>query len=287
MTTELTTTETRLVERYAWVLDLVSRCAQGLDAGDWYYLADKADDLAARAERLAEVAGEIAQAVRDGRCGRPRAQLARRRRPPRPTSGHQGGSLMAAEPLRVCWIDRGYDRAAASDRVSRYGAYLANNAGLFDPWGEAPDGITRDPVEFAIAAFTVATGPIMSPGLVRWHSRVQGHQAARSEHDGRLVVSVTLAVGSPVRLAWDWQGWERDLHGHWREPDDRRPAGLARLELRWPVPTDQLPTPGRPRRPDLPNLRDATRAVGVLVEQVDATVGPVLADLEAREVPHD
>jgi hypothetical protein len=75
-TAELTGTETRLVERYVWVLDLVSRCAQGLDAGDWYYLADKAGDLAHRAERLAEVAGEIAQAARDGR-GRPRAQVVR------------------------------------------------------------------------------------------------------------------------------------------------------------------------------------------------------------------
>jgi hypothetical protein len=30
----------------------------------------------------------------------------------------------------------------------------------------------------------------------------------------------------------------------------------------------------------MPNLGDATRAVAVLVEQVNATVGPVLADLE-------
>jgi hypothetical protein len=65
-TTELTTTETRLVERYVWVLDLVSRCAQGIDGGDWYYLADKAGDLKRRAEELAEAAGDVAQAVRDG-----------------------------------------------------------------------------------------------------------------------------------------------------------------------------------------------------------------------------
>jgi hypothetical protein len=74
---ELTTTETRLVERYVWVLDLLSRCALGLDHGDWYYLADKAGDLAHRPERLAEVAGEIAQAIRGGRPGRPRAQVVR------------------------------------------------------------------------------------------------------------------------------------------------------------------------------------------------------------------
>jgi hypothetical protein len=77
MSIELTGAETRLVERYVWVLDLMSRCAQGIDGGDWYYLADKAADLAHRAERLAEVAGEIAQAARDGRRGRPRTQVVR------------------------------------------------------------------------------------------------------------------------------------------------------------------------------------------------------------------
>jgi hypothetical protein len=76
MTTELTTIETRLVESYVWVLDLLSRCAQGVDAGDWSYLADKTGDLERRAGELAEVAGEIAHAVRDGRH-RPRGQVVR------------------------------------------------------------------------------------------------------------------------------------------------------------------------------------------------------------------
>jgi hypothetical protein len=187
---------------------------------------------------------------------------------------------MTAE-LLVCWIDRDHDRAAASDGVSRYGAYLRDHAGLFDPWGEAPDGVTGDRVEFAVAAFKVATGPIMSPGYVRWHGRVQAYGAAWSERDDRLLLSVTLAVASPVRLGWGWRGWERDFHDRYLEPDDRRLTGLARLELRWPVPTDQLPTPRRPRRPGVPNLADATRAVAVLVEQVNVTVGPVLAELEA------
>jgi hypothetical protein len=188
---------------------------------------------------------------------------------------------MTAEPLRVCWIDRDHDRAAASDGVSRYGAYLRDHADLFDPWQEAPDGVTGDPVEFAIAAFKVATGPIMSPGYVRWHGRVCDYGATWSEDDGRLVLSVTLAVPSPVRLPWSWRGWERDFHDRYLEPDDRRPVGLARLELRWPVGTDQLPGPGRPRRPGVPNLGDATRAVAALVDQVNTVAGPVLADLEA------
>jgi hypothetical protein len=72
----LTPTELRLVERYVWVLDLMSRCAQGLDTGDWYYLWDKAGDLERRAGELAEVAGEIAKAVSDGRRRR-RAQVIR------------------------------------------------------------------------------------------------------------------------------------------------------------------------------------------------------------------
>jgi hypothetical protein len=74
----LTSTETRLVEDYLWVLDLVSRCAQGLDGGDWFYLADKAGDLARRAERLADTAGQIAQAIRDETPGpRPRREAVR------------------------------------------------------------------------------------------------------------------------------------------------------------------------------------------------------------------
>jgi hypothetical protein len=74
----LTDTETRLVEDYLWVIDLVSRCAQGLDGGDWYYLNDKAQDLARRAERLANTAGQIAQAIQDDRPGpRPRREAVR------------------------------------------------------------------------------------------------------------------------------------------------------------------------------------------------------------------
>ena len=64
----LTTTEERLAEQYVRVLDYLSRCALGIDRGDWFYLYDKAGTLAVEAERLAELAHEAHDAPR-----RPRA----------------------------------------------------------------------------------------------------------------------------------------------------------------------------------------------------------------------
>src|SRR6266699_7264794 len=97
---------------------------------------------------------------------------------------------------RVCWVDEDWDRANASDRVSRYGAYLRGHTELFDPWQDAPGGITEDAGEFAIAALRVATGPIMSPGYVRWHPRVLDYifSDAATPDPGRLVLKVALAT---------------------------------------------------------------------------------------------
>ena len=61
---ELTTAEMRLVEQYVSVLDYVSRCAQAIDHGDWFYLYDKADTLAEKDGRLAELAREAYDAPR-------------------------------------------------------------------------------------------------------------------------------------------------------------------------------------------------------------------------------
>ena len=66
---ELTTTEVRLVEQYVSVLDYVSRCAQAIEGGDWFFLYDTAGILAEEAERLAMLAREAYDAPR-----RPRKQ---------------------------------------------------------------------------------------------------------------------------------------------------------------------------------------------------------------------
>jgi hypothetical protein len=185
--------------------------------------------------------------------------------------------------LLVCWIDPDYDRINASDGQSRYGAYVRDHARLFNPFQDASDDVTRDPVEFTIAAFRVATGPIMAPGLVRWHRRVCTYGVEPSERDGRLVVSITLATPAPLRLpGWAWRGWECDFLDRFLEPEDRGPVALARLELRWPLGSDQLHRPARPRARGRPNLVDATTAVAVVVGSVNHTAGPVLAALEAQ-----
>jgi hypothetical protein len=72
----LTDAEVRLAEAYVSVLDFVSRCAQAIDGGDWFYLHDKAGQLEGAAGRLAEITGETWQAIRAGKP-RPRTEAIR------------------------------------------------------------------------------------------------------------------------------------------------------------------------------------------------------------------
>jgi hypothetical protein len=67
----MTPLELRVVEEYVWVLDFVSRCALGVDRGDWFYLADKSGELATAAQRLREVAHEVYQAATQGHGPQP------------------------------------------------------------------------------------------------------------------------------------------------------------------------------------------------------------------------
>jgi hypothetical protein len=72
----LTPAEARLVEQYVSVLNDVSRCALGIDRGDWFYLYDKASAPADEAERLAAIAHEAYQAPRRPRTAAVRAAVA-------------------------------------------------------------------------------------------------------------------------------------------------------------------------------------------------------------------
>jgi hypothetical protein len=72
----LTNTEVRLAEQYVRVLDFVSRCAQAIDTGDWFYLSDKASELEDIAARLARVAGQTWDEIQAGEP-RPRPEAMR------------------------------------------------------------------------------------------------------------------------------------------------------------------------------------------------------------------
>jgi hypothetical protein len=67
----MTPAELGLVEQYVWVLDYVSRCALGVDRGDWFYLYDKAGELATAARRLSQLAHEGYEASTQGHGPRP------------------------------------------------------------------------------------------------------------------------------------------------------------------------------------------------------------------------
>src|SRR5919106_798222 len=72
----LSDAEVRLAEQYVSVLDFVSRCAQAIHAGDWFYLYDKAGQLEDAAGRLAKITGETWQEIHAGTL-RPRTKAIR------------------------------------------------------------------------------------------------------------------------------------------------------------------------------------------------------------------
>ena len=96
-------------------------------------------------------------------------------------------------PATAFWVDRDYDREHASDGISRYGAYLRD--ATFEPWTDSDQA-----VEWAVFAWRRATGPVMSPGYVRYHPRVLAARLERSGWDGRLVAGVDLVSSWPEHL---------------------------------------------------------------------------------------
>jgi hypothetical protein len=188
---------------------------------------------------------------------------------------------------RAVWVDRGWDRDRASDGVSRYGFYLRDRAGWFADLDPSDPGQGEgDRVRFAAAAWTVATGPVMSPPLVATHPRVLGVTAAVDDWGGRhLLLTTELVSGLPAglgqALGWRWRGWVYDRgFGVWREPDrgggDPPRLALPTLRLVTPVPAGVLPVPGAAQ----PDTGQAFAAVDAVVAGLNAALRPVLAVLD-------
>ena len=185
------------------------------------------------------------------------------------------------------WLDRDYDREYASDGISRYGAYLRD--ATFEPWTDHDQA-----VEWAAFAWRRATGPVMSPGYVRYHPQVLAAQLERSSWDGSLAAAVTLISSRPEELKIPlarglklgdreayWQDWPIECLGDtvsYHEPSEAdiadRPYLLATVSLQFTVPSAALPDPPAT---SAALLSAGQQAVEVVVAELNRTVGPVLA----------
>lgn len=198
--------------------------------------------------------------------------------------GATGGvvEVMATE-TRVFWIDTDYDRANASNGVSRYAAYVHQAA---DQFADDVDDYDDPSVPVAARAWSIARPPVMTPGYVANHPRVLSAQAWRDDFNGDLLVSVDLvsALPGPVARAagWSWRSWQ---YSDWSERFDtpelrqggRDKALLPTLTATVLVPAEALPiTPGS----RVPNWREAAATVSALCSVLNAELGPIVTALD-------
>lgn len=177
-------------------------------------------------------------------------------------------------------IDERYDRVHASDRRSRFGAYLRQRS--FVESGQRVD----DPALFAAIAFEIALPPVMSPPYVAAHRCVLDVYR-HSDDDGRAAIAVDLATSLPTPaselLGWRWRGWNIDgPSGRFRAPhDNERPVALSRVTLRHPIDARKLPAP-RYTAAGTPHVDTAKEAVQLLALQLNGVLGELLAALAPR-----
>jgi hypothetical protein len=186
------------------------------------------------------------------------------------------------------WVDRDHDREYASDGISRYGAYLRD--ATFEPCTDDDQA-----VEWAVFAWRRATGPVMSPGYVRYHPQVLAARLERSGWDGGLVAAVDLVSSWPEQLkpalarglrlgdrdAY-WQDWPPQYVGgeiiSYYEPSEAdvaaRPYLLATLSLQFTVPSATL---SKPPASSAALLSVGQQAVAVVMAELNRIVGPVLS----------
>lgn len=199
------------------------------------------------------------------------------------------------DPTTPFWLDWDYDRRNADTGTSsRYGNYLRQDA----RWFTLID--YEEPASaFAAAAWRIATGPVMSPPLVRCHERILGTSVQRNDWDGGMIAAVTLASHCPVVLAnakptaggW-YRGYGRHdvfLRGDFEGPSEEdlakgHPYLLHSSQVVWQLPPDALPpiheVPTAPA--EFYRLaRLAVACVEALVNGLNDEVGPLLERLES------
>ena len=191
----------------------------------------------------------------------------------------------------LVYVDDDYDLENASDRVSRYGAYLRQRPDKFrDGWSEDPEPI-HTPEEFAVHAWQVATAPVMVPGYARVRPDLHAVTLHRDDEDGALYADIHIPLrhhhigGGPKRFPYSWQDWDS-------EPDYDSETFVRLLEPRGMKKPSVLATavvrvPGR----DWPNLvhptayegrtllDEARQAVFTVAQHINDDAGPIVARL--------
>ncbi len=175
-----------------------------------------------------------------------------------------------------------YDLEFASDRRSRFGAYLAQDSRRFRSWEGA---LTSSAVEFAAVAFGIATVPVMSPPYVSTHPRVV-YAAARWDEDGHcglvLELAAPMAATLAARLPPQVSGWGRDCEsGRFFPPEDNdQLAVYTRVTVRVPFPIGALPDPVYTDT-GTADVATTKRALRALVDHANSLLAPVIATLDS------
>lgn len=182
---------------------------------------------------------------------------------------------MADQPVPPFRADERYDLEQANDGRSRFGSYLAQHREKFLDLDGDP---TRDRLEFAAAAWTVAAGPVMSPPFVRGHPRIQSALVFWDEQGG-LAVNVVVALpgawlGRPRQRAVSWD--VDRVWGTWYDPRDAtRLTVLPSVLVRVPIAPGDVTLPAFEH--GNPEVTAAKNAVLAVVTLLNAVVADVLA----------
>jgi hypothetical protein len=67
----------QLADKYVTALDYISRVARGMETGDWYYVADKGQDLRAAIDQLVKAAIAADRAAPEPTAGAVMGQILR------------------------------------------------------------------------------------------------------------------------------------------------------------------------------------------------------------------
>ncbi|MGH9243341.1 MAG: hypothetical protein ACRD29_03295 [Acidimicrobiales bacterium] len=168
-----------------------------------------------------------------------------------------------------------HDRDHASDRFSRYGAYLADRIEQ-----AVADDDLRDAATWTAWCWHVATHPVMAPPYVQEADPIERTRLWR-DPDGRgLAVGLVAAAPPPPGMGRRWRTWHVDMRQRLTYGAD--PRALTRIEFEsilrepangWIAPPDQLPCERRLL------VGSAKEAVGRAAAALNHEYGAPLASL--------